>query len=106
MIEVAQFDTQKIKKPSISRDLYQKGDQLGLLLECTGICIVPRQSHMPTLQRKIKRCLNVHHIDSRKMGGDSPDNLICLYETCHKMIHQEGKEHLFKRQTPSLRDAS
>lgn len=32
--------------------------------------------------------LNVHHIESRKTGGNSPNNLITLCETCHKKYHQ------------------
>ena len=32
--------------------------------------------------------LNVHHLESRKTGGNSPDNLITLCKTCHNMYHQ------------------
>ena len=34
------------------------------------------------------RVLNVHHLESRKTGGNSPDNLITLCETCHNMYHR------------------
>lgn len=34
------------------------------------------------------KVLNVHHIESRKTGGDSPNNLITLCETCHKAYHR------------------
>ena len=34
--------------------------------------------------------LNTHHIESRKTGGDAPDNLITLCEKCHK-LHHTGK---------------
>ncbi|MDR1542085.1 MAG: HNH endonuclease [Clostridiales bacterium] len=27
--------------------------------------------------------LNVHHIETRKIGGDAPNNLITLCEDCH-----------------------
>ena len=33
------------------------------------------------------KILNVHHIESRKTGGNSPNNLITLCETCHKGYH-------------------
>ena len=33
------------------------------------------------------KSLNVHHIESRKTGGDAPNNLITLCETCHKGYH-------------------
>jgi N6-L-threonylcarbamoyladenine synthase len=32
--------------------------------------------------------LNVHHIESRKTGGDAPNNLITLCDTCHKGYHK------------------
>ena len=32
--------------------------------------------------------LNVHHIESRRTGGDAPNNLITLCETCHTKYHQ------------------
>ena len=31
--------------------------------------------------------LNVHHIESRRTGGDAPNNLITLCETCHTGYH-------------------
>ena len=38
-------------------------------------------------ESKDKR-LNVHHIESRKTGGDAPNNLITLCETCHEGYHK------------------
>jgi len=32
--------------------------------------------------------LNAHHIESRKTGGDAPNNLVTLCETCHKKYHK------------------
>ena len=32
--------------------------------------------------------LNVHHIESRQTGGNAPNNLITLCETCHKAYHK------------------
>ena len=31
---------------------------------------------------------HVHHLESRKTGGDAPDNLITLCESCHKKYHK------------------
>lgn len=33
---------------------------------------------------------SVHHIVSRRIGGNAPSNLICLCESCHDMIHKKG----------------
>ena len=51
--------------------------------------------------------LNVHHIESRKTGGNAPNNLITLCETCHKAYHQ-GKIDLPKhiKRGMVLRDAA
>ncbi|WP_059103242.1 RNA-guided endonuclease IscB [Shouchella shacheensis] len=106
IIEVAQFDTQKIKNPSISGDLYQKGDQLGFWNIREYVLFRDQHICQYCKGKKKDNILNVHHIESRRTGGDSPDNLLCLCETCHKEIHRQGKEHLFKRKSATLRDAS
>lgn len=106
VIEVAQFDTQKIKNPSISGDLYQKGDQLGFWNVREYVFFRDHHTCQHCQGKSKDAILNVHHVESRKTGGDSPDNLLCLCETCHQMIHQEGKEQRFKRKSSSLRDAS
>nr|WP_264372029.1 RNA-guided endonuclease IscB [Salicibibacter halophilus] len=106
VIEAAQFDTQKIKNPSITGDLYQKGDQLGFWNVREYVLFRDNHTCQHCKGKSKDVILNVHHIESRNTGGNSPANLICLCETCHKLIHQEGKEHLFKRQTSSLKDAS
>jgi HNH endonuclease len=50
--------------------------------------------------------LNVHHIESHKTGGDSPDNLITLCETCHDLIHRTQQEDKIQRKNRSFRDAT
>lgn len=105
IVEVAQFDTQKIKNPEISGKEYQEGDQLGFwnVMEY----VLARDGH------KCQHCkgkskdpiLNIHHIESRKTGGDSPSNLITLCETCHKEFHK-GNIKLKVKRGKSLRDAA
>ena len=105
IVEVAQFDTQKIKNPDISGNEYQEGDQLGFWN--VREYILARDGH------KCQHCkgkskdpiLNVHHIESRKTGGDSPSNLITLCETCHKEYHK-GNIDLKVKRGKSLRDAA
>jgi hypothetical protein len=105
IVEVAQFDTQKIKNPEISDKEYQKGDQLGFWN--VREYVLTRDGH------KCQHCkgkskdpiLNIHHIESRKTGGDSPSNLITLCETCHKEYHK-GNIDLKVKRGKSLRDAA
>ena len=51
--------------------------------------------------------LNVHHIESRKTGGDAPNNLITLCKSCHTGYHK-GDVKLPKtiHRGMSFRDAS
>ena len=104
-IEVAQFDAQKIKNPEIAGEEYQKGEQLGFWN--VREYVIARDGH------KCQHCngrskdpiLNVHHLESRKTGGDAPNNLITLCETCHKAYHR-GYFQLKIRRGTSLRDAA
>lgn len=105
-VEVAQFDTQKIKNPDIQGAAYQQGEQLGFWN--VREYVLYRDGH--TCQwckgKSKDPVLNVHHIESRKTGGDSPSNLMTLCKTCHDMIHREGLEHEIQRRFSSLKDAS
>jgi N6-L-threonylcarbamoyladenine synthase len=46
----------------------------------------------------------VHHIESRKTGGDAPNNLITLCEECHNDYHL-GKLNLNLKRGQSFKDA-
>lgn len=107
VVETAQFDIQKIKNPVIAREEYQQGEQLGFWN--TREYVLFRDNHTcQCCKGKSKDpILNVHHIESRKTGGDAPNNLITLCETCHKGYHQ-GTVQLPKtiKRGMSFRDAS
>jgi hypothetical protein len=105
-IEVAQFDLQKIQNPGIEGTGYQQGPQLGFWNVREYVLF--RDHHLcQWCKGKSKdKILNVHHIESRKTGGDRPDNLITLCETCHDLIHRTHQEHKIERQSRGFRDAS
>lgn len=106
IVEVAQFDTQLLKNPEISGEQYQQGEQLGFWN--TREYVLFRDNHQcQHCHGKSKdNILNVHHLESRKTGGDSPDNLITLCETCHKAYHRGEIQLKAKRSSKSLRDAA
>lgn len=87
IVETASFDIQKIKNPDISGEEYQRGEQSGFWNVREYVLF--RDNHIcQCCKGKSKdKILNVHHIESRKTGGDSPNNLITLCETCHKGYH-------------------
>lgn len=88
IVEVASFDIQKIKNPMISGTEYQQGEQLDFWNVREYVLF--RDGHIcQCCKGKSKdKILNVHHIESRKTGGNAPNNLITLCETCHTGYHK------------------
>lgn len=113
IVEAAEFDLQLIK--AVERGLpvpvgedYQKGEMLGFYnvrqyvlfrdhytCQCCG-------AH-GTAKKPVK--LHVHHIESRKTGGNAPDNLITLCKDCHKLLHAGKISLSYKKRGRSTRDA-
>ena len=87
-VETASFDMQLLKNPDISGKGYQQGEQLGFWNVREYVLF--RDGHVCRHcgGRSKDPVLNVHHLESRRTGGDSPGNLITLCETCHKALHR------------------
>ena len=104
-IEVAQFDAQKIKNPYIKGEDYQQGEQMGFWN--VREYVLARDGHkcIHCKGKSKDPILNVHHLESRKTGGNSPSNLVTLCETCHKAYHR-GEFDLKIKRVSSLRDAA
>lgn len=105
VVETAQFDIQKINNPEIQGEEYQQGEQLGfwnireyVLFRDNHEC---QYCHGKSKDKK----LNVHHIESRKMGGNAPNNLITLCETCHNAYHK-GEIKLNIKRGKNYRDTA
>ena len=105
IVEVASFDIQKIKNPDIQSVGYQQGEQLDfwnvreyVLFRDGHIC---QHCH----GKSKDKVLDAHHIESRKVGGDAPNNLITLCGTCHDMLH-DGTITLKVKRGLSFRDAA
>ena len=86
--EVASFDIQKIKNPSISGAEYQQGEQLDFWNVREYVLFRDGHTCQCCKGKSKDKILNVHHIESRKTGGDAPNNLITLCETCHTGYHK------------------
>ena len=87
IVETASFDIQKIKNPAINGVEYQQGAQLDFWNVREYVLFRDGHTCQCCKGKSKDKILNVHHIESRKTGGDSPDNLITLCETCHKGYH-------------------
>lgn len=87
IVEVASFDIQKIKNPEISGTEYQQGEQLGFWNVREYVLFRDGHQCQCCKGKSKDKILDVHHIESRKTGGDAPNNLITLCKTCHKGYH-------------------
>lgn len=105
IVETAQFDIQKINNPEISGKEYQQGEQLGFWNVRAYVLFRDHHECQCCHGKSKDNVLNVHHIESRKAGGNAPNNLITLCETCHKAYHKGEVELKFKR-GKSYRDAA
>lgn len=105
VVEVASFDIQKIKNPEISGEEYQQGEQLGFWNVREYVLFRDNHECQCCHGKSKDSVLNVHHIESRKTGGDSPNNLITLCETCHEAYHR-GEIELNLKRGKSYRDAT
>lgn len=86
-VETASFDIQKIKNPDVTGTDYQQGEQLGFWNIREYVLFRDGHKCQCCKGKSKDPVLNVHHIESRKTGGDAPNNLITLCETCHKGYH-------------------
>ena len=116
VVETAEFDFQLLKaidegKPVPQGEDYQKGEMYGhynvrqYVLWRDGYTCQCCGAH--STNRKDVR-LHVHHLESRKTGGDAPSNQITICEDCHKKLHKGliPDKNLKKRKRRSARDAA
>ena len=112
-VETAEFDTQRLKAMMDGKPLpvgtdYQKGEMYDEYN--VRQYVLHRDAYTCQCCKKNKdgTKLHVHHIESRKTGGNAPGNLITLCPECHKAIHAGTKklpDNKSKRR-PSMRDAA
>ena len=88
IVETASFDIQKIKNPEIEGVGYQHGEQLDFWNVREYVLFRDGHTCQCCKGKSKDNILNVHHIESRKTGGNAPNNLITLCETCHKAYHK------------------
>ena len=86
-VETASFDM-LLKNPDIAGKEYQEGEQLGFWNVREYVLFRDGHVCQHCYGRSKDPVLNVHHLESRRTGGDSPGNLITLCETCHKALHR------------------
>lgn len=105
VVETASFDIQKIKNPEIAGEEYQQGEQLNFWNVREYVLFRDNHTCQHCKGKSKDPILNVHHIESRKTGGDSPSNLLTLCNTCHSDYHH-GKLNLKITRGKAFRDAA
>lgn len=91
-IETAEFDTQRLKamensKPLPAGEDYQKGEMYDSFN--ARQYVLKRDNYTCQCCNKHKEIkLHVHHIETRKIGSNSPNNLITLCKECHEKVHK------------------
>ena len=111
IVETAEFDLQLIKAveaglPVPVGEDYQKGEQCGFY-----------NVRQYVFYRDGYKCCNcgvhsngvkleVHHLESRKTGGNAPDNLVTLCSHCHELVTNGVILSFKKRKRKSTRDAA
>ena len=103
VIETASFGIQKIKNPEVEGTDYQQGEQLGFWNVREYVLFRDGHVCQACKGRSKDLILNVHHIESRKTGGDAPGNLITLCEACHKAYHAGKLKQFSPRRGASFR---
>lgn len=111
-VETAQFNTQLLKAkeqgmPLLQGTDYQHGEQLGFWNVREYVLFRDGHKCQCCKGKSKDTKLHVHHIESRKTGGDAPNNLITLCSDCHAKYHR-GEIHLPTNicRNTSLRDAA
>ena len=109
VVEIANFDIQKIKNPDVKGKGYQEGDQRGY--DNVKAYVLHRDGYK--CQNPNCKCknphpeLHVHHIQYRSKGGsDRPDNLITLCTECHTPENHKGFLLTWKPKTKGFKDAT
>jgi len=105
VVEVASFDIQKIKNPDIAGIEYQQGEQAGFWNVREYVLFRDGHTCQYCKGKSCDKILDVHHIESRQIGGNAPNNLITLCETCHDK-HHWGEIALKIKRGASFRDAA
>ena len=92
-VEIGKFDMQKLKAQEQGMPIpegadYQNGDQLGFYNVREFVLFRDGHKCRCCKGKSHDMVLNVHHIESRKTGGNAPNNLVTLCRTCHEKYHR------------------
>ena len=99
IIEVGNFDIQKIENPNIKGKEYQQGNMFEyqnmrsyLMAREKGLCQLCQKEFSKTNPS------HIHHIIPQSKGGtDKSNNLALLHRSCHEKLHKKNLYSLLKK---------
>lgn len=91
VVEIANFDIQKLVNPQIKGKEYQQGDMYGYR-NVKSYVLARENYNCQMCGKSVKeKKINLHHIVPKSQGGtDRSSNLALLHETCHNKLHRQN----------------
>jgi len=90
IIEVGNFDIQKLENPEIEGTEYQQGS-LYRYQNMKHFVFSREKGRCQLCGKDAKDKMVLHHLKQRKDGGtNKPTNIALLHEKCHDKLHKEG----------------
>ena len=105
VVEIGNFDIQKLGNPEIQGKEYQQGNSYGFQNVKAFIIYREKGNCQFCGKEKGNDVFQLHHIDGRQTGSNSPDNLALVHSKCHDKIHKKHLEKTLKK-NKSYREAT
>ena len=96
IVEVGNFDTQKLTNPEIEGKEYQQGNLYGFENQKAFVMFREKGKCQFCGKEKGNDTWRFHHITSRKTGSNSASNIALLHSKCHDKIHDKHLEKSIK----------
>ena len=107
ILEIANFDIQKLNNPDINKWDYQKGDRFGFENIKSYVLHHDNYTCQHCKGKSKDNRLEVHHIIYRSNGGsDNQENLTTLCKSCHDKVHNNEIELNLKGIKKKYKDAT
>ena len=97
IVEKGNFDIQKLDNPEIQGKEYQQGNSYGFQNVKAFIICREKGNCQFCGKEKGNDVFQLHHIDGRQTGSNSPDNLALLHSKCHVNMHKKHLEKTLKK---------
>jgi len=109
IIEAGEFDLQRLKAMESGTPLPVGTDyQLGEMYDHYNVrqYVLHRDGYRCRKCKTDRAKFHVHHLETRRIGGNAPNNLITICERCHDMVHSGLLSLDGIKRGKSYRDAS